>query len=178
MKRITRKNLTPEQRYVVKSLIFLGIAAFILTWFLEYRYFRNQMWFGWNFIFEHPVGYLLNSFLMWLMLLFLWGISGRPSIAVGTMWSLIVLITYIHINKYISRQTPLLPEDFQLASEVSSLSKFVDYGSIVRMVVAIMLIVGLTILFEWKLAGKLGLRRKPAKNTNFLRLKRPCEVMR
>ena len=169
MKKNIRKKLTTEQRYVLRSLIFLGIAAFFLTWFLEYRYFRNQMWFGWNFIFEHPIGYLLNSFLMWLMLLFLWGIFGKPSISVGVMWSLIVLITYIHINKYISRQTPLLPEDFQLASEVSSLSKFVDYGSIIRMVIAIVLILGLTWLFEWKAAEKLGLKRKKTKNENFLR---------
>lgn len=152
-----RKKLTAEQRYVLRALGFLAIVALVLTWFLEYRYFRNQMWFAWNFIFEHPIGYLLNSFLMWLMLLFLWGIFGKPSTSVCVMWSLIVVLTYIHINKYNSRQTPLLPEDFQLASEVSSLTKFVDYGSIIRMVVAVLLIVGLTILFEKKFARKLGL---------------------
>jgi phosphoglycerol transferase MdoB-like AlkP superfamily enzyme len=73
------------------------------------------------------------------------------------MWIIIIVISYIHIQKYNSRGFPLLPEDFQLASEASSLSKFVSIESIIRMIIAILLVVGLTILFNRKLAKKLHL---------------------
>ncbi len=73
------------------------------------------------------------------------------------MWSLIIILTYIHINKFNSRGFPLLPEDFQLASQAATLTKFVDAWSIARMVIAILLIVALTVAFEIVLAKKLHL---------------------
>jgi phosphoglycerol transferase MdoB-like AlkP superfamily enzyme len=94
---------------------------------------------------------------MWLMLLFLWAIFEKPGSAAGAMWIIIIVISYIHIQKYNSRGFPLSPEDFQLASEASSLTKFVSMASIVRMVIAILLVVGLTILFNRMLAKKLHL---------------------
>ena len=125
----------------------------MLTWFLEYRYFLNDMFRVWSFVFGSPLVFLFNAFLMWLLLVFVWGIIGSPIITASASWILLIIITYIHINKYYSRQTPLLPEDFQLASQASTLTKFVDYGSIIRMIIACVLIVFLTILF-YKFAAK------------------------
>ncbi len=93
------------------------------------------------------------------MLIFIWGILGSPIAATGVSWVLISILTYIHINKYYSRQTPLLPEDFQLASQATTLTKFVDYGSIARLVIACLLMIFLTALFYRFWAKKLHLKR-------------------
>ena len=93
------------------------------------------------------------------MMVFVWGVIGSPTITAGSFWVLLIIVTYIHINKFYSRQTPLLPEDFQLASEAHSLTKFVDSGSIIRLFVAIAIVVALTILFYKRAAKKLHLVR-------------------
>lgn len=51
-----------------------------------------------------------------------------------------MVISYIHISKFELRGTPLLPEDFQLASEATSLTKFVAWGEILRLILAIILV--------------------------------------
>ena len=150
-------HLSEKTKYYVFSLIFLGIAAILLTWFLEYRYYIHDVGRAWDFAIGSPAPFFYNVFLMWLMLIFLWAIFERPGTAAGAMWIIIIVFSYIHIQKYNSRGFPLLPEDFQLASEASSLSKFVSIASIIRMIIAILLVVGLTILFNRKLAKKLHL---------------------
>ncbi len=154
-----QKKMTKKQRYIASSLIFLFIAALLLTWFLEYRYFLNDMFRVWSFVIGSPLVYLFNVFLMWLMLVFIWGLLGSPVITVGVSWISIIILTYVHIYKYYSRQTPLLPEDFQLASEASSLTKFVNFGSIARTVIAVLLVIWLTALFSKYMARRFNLVR-------------------
>ena len=153
------RKLNEKQRYIVSSLLFLAVCALILTWFLEYRYFLNSMYRTWAFVIGSPLVFLFNAFIMWLMMVFVWGVIGSPTITAGSFWVLLIIVTYIHINKFYSRQTPLLPEDFQLASEAHSLTKFVDSGSIIRLFVAIAIVVALTILFYKRAAKKLHLVR-------------------
>lgn len=158
-KKLTSKlpKLSERQKYWASSIIFLALGAIFLTWFLEYRYFLNDFTRVWSFFFGSPTPFYFNALLMFLLLVFLWGLIGRPGVAFSTMWSLIIVLTYIHINKYNSRGFPLLPEDFQLASQAATLTKFVDVWSIVRMVIAIILIAALTVAFEIALAKKLHL---------------------
>ena len=134
-----KKPLNNKQRYVVSSLLFLGVAAIVLTWFLEYRYFLYDMFRVWSFTIGSPLVFFFNAFILWLIMVFVWGLVGSPTITVGGTWVFIIILTYIHINKYYSRQTPILPEDFQLASEAHSLAKFVDSDSIVRLIIAIIM---------------------------------------
>lgn len=161
-----KKPLSPKNRYIVSSLIFLFIAAIFLTWFLEYRSFLNEFWHTWNFIATSPIAFLFNAFLMWLMLVFIWGLVGSPIVTFGVSWILIIILTYIHINKSYSRQTPLLPEDFQLASQASTLTKFVDYGSIIRTVIACALVILLTVML-YKFAAKKYHLTRTWKTTGF-----------
>ncbi len=143
------------QKYLLRSLGFLAVAAIFLTWFLEYRYFINNSLSTWNFIYNSPIVFLFNAFLLFLGLVFLWGIFNKPGTAVGFMWVALIIISYIHINKYNSRETPLLPEDFELADQASSLTNFVQFGSLIRLILAIALVIILTVLFNRILAKKL-----------------------
>ncbi len=156
-------HLTERTKYYIRSLIFLAVAAILLTWFLEYRYYIHDVCRAWDFVIGSPAPFFYNVFLMWLMLLFFWAIFEKPGTATGAMWIAIIILTYVHIQKYNSRGYPLLPEDFQLASQASSLSKFVSVDSIVRLIIAIILVVVLTILFNRMLAKKLRLNyRNPS----------------
>ena len=156
-------HLTEKSRYYIYSLVFLAVAAILLTWFLEYRYYIHDICRAWDFAIGSPLPFFYNVFLMWLMLIFLWAIVEKPGTAAGAMWIIIIIISYVHIQKYNSRGYPLLPEDFQLASEASSLTKFVSIASIIRMVIAILLVIGLTIIFNRMLAKKMHLNyRNPS----------------
>lgn len=149
--------LTERQNYWLCSLLFLIVGAIVLTWFLEYRYFINDFGRTWDFIFGNAAPFFFNALLLFFIIAMLWGLTGRPGVAVGSTWILIIILTYIHINKYRSRGFPLLPEDFQLASEAATLTKFVDVWSIVRMVIACLIIAALVFLFEKYLSRKMHL---------------------
>ena len=123
--KIKVSKLSEKKAYILASLLFLAVAAIVLTWFLEYRYFINSFSRTWSFAIGSPAPFFFNALLMWLILIFMWGIFEKPGTATGFTWILITLMTYAHINKFNSRGFPLSPEDFQLASEASSLSKFV-----------------------------------------------------
>lgn len=147
---------------------FLVLSALLLTCFLEYRFFRNDFWPMIGFIGGYPIAFFFNVFLMFLMLLFLWGLFEKPGTAVGAMWIILTLITFAHINKYNSRGVTLLPEDFQLADQVGSLKDFVSVKSIIKLLIAIALIIVLTILFNHKASKKMRLEYE-RKSPSFLK---------
>jgi len=154
------KKMTQTQRYYVCSILFLMAAGIFLTWFLEYRYFINDFSRVWSFVFGSPAVFFFNAFLMFLLICILWGLTGAAGTAAGIGWCAIMILTYIHINKFKSRGNPLLPEDFQLASEAGSLSKFVSVWSIMKLLLSIAIIIALTFFFNKKIAKKLNLVRK------------------
>ena len=133
------KKLKKTSRRRLARLAFFAISAILLTIFLEYRYYIHVWEYTWRFVFGSPLAFLFNAYLMMLALYVIWACVRRPAATVGLMWTFLTILTYVHINKYNSRGTPILPEDFQLASQASALSKFVDMGSVVRMVLAIAL---------------------------------------
>ena len=145
-------------RHIVASLIFLAIAAILLMFFLDYRYFLNNFGKAWDFFFKTPQVFFFNAFLLWLLLVIVWALCGRPIMAAGIGAIALLIITYIHIAKYNSRGYPLLPEDFQLASEASTLTKFVDIWSIVRLVIAIIITAGLFFALSYYCGKKLNLK--------------------
>ena len=160
------KTWNKKARFICVSLLFLALAAIVLTWFLEYRYFINNFSRSWNFVFGSPAVFFFNAFLLWLILVAVWGLTGRPILSVGIIFTIIAIMTYIHISKYNSRGYPLLPEDFQLASEASTLTKFVDVWSIVRLVIAIIIVCVLLGLFAHYRGEKYFLRYREEKRKN------------
>lgn len=163
------KTWNKKVRFICASLLFLAIAAVVLTWFLEYRYFINNFSRSWDFVFGSPAVFFFNAFLLWLILVAFWALTGRPVLSVGIVFTVIAVMTYIHISKYNSRGYPLLPEDFQLASEASTLTKFVDIWSIVRLIISIIIICVLLGLFAHYFGEKFYLRyREEKRKDNFI----------
>lgn len=168
LKLASPKRWSKASQHIAASLVFLLVAAIILTWFLEYRYFINSFFRVWSFVFGSPLVFLFNAFIIWLILIAIWAICGRPILTAGLGFAVLAIISFIHIAKYNSRGYPLLPEDFQLASEASSLSKFVDMGSIVRLVVAIIIVEVLLGVFSYYCGKKLHLHYKGDKKKNII----------
>lgn len=158
------RSVKPNTKYILSSVFFLAVFALFLTWFIEYRYFINDMWHAWDFIFGHYRPYFFNALLVFLFLLAFWGITGRPAASACSVWIVFMIVCYIHVNKYLTRANPLLPEDFQLAGAGGSLTKFIDVWSIVRLVLACLVIVVMTIIFCKKLEERLHLRNPYLKN--------------
>ena len=120
------KKIKPFISKNIVRVLFYAAVAILLTIFLEYRYYIHNWEYTWRFVFGSPLAFLFNAYLMMLGVFAAWAIFRRPGTVIGAMWTFITILTYIHINKYSSRGTPVLPEDFQLASQASSLSKFVS----------------------------------------------------
>jgi hypothetical protein len=68
-KKINPKKWSEKTKYLVASTIFLVIAALVLTWFLEYRYFINDFFRSWSFVFGSPQVFFFNAFVVWLILM-------------------------------------------------------------------------------------------------------------
>ena len=135
--KIRQEKILPRRRYLIFMSIFLIGAAFLLTLALEYRYFSDNFGRTWQFVFERPLVFLYNAFLMFWILLLVVGLTRRPWLTLSMLLSIIWILGYVQISKQAMRGTPLLPEDFQLASEVSSLTKFVDWGGIIKLLITI-----------------------------------------
>ena len=137
-----------RKRYLKWTAILLLVAAILLTFFLEYRAYINNLNMVWFQISKRPMVFIYNCLLMYVILLFFTALIGKPVSAIRWSWIIICIITYIHINKFISRGSPLLPDDFGLIGEAGTLTQFVNPWSIVRLLIAIALIVFLTTLLQ------------------------------
>lgn len=170
MKRISlrAKKWDNNKRFLLSSLIFVTLSAFVLTWFLEYRYYINDFEKTWSFVFGSPLVFLFNTFIVWLMLLTIWGICGQPILTSALGFVAVTILSYIHIAKFNSRGYPLLPEDFQLASETSTLAKFIDIWTIVRMIIAIIIVCTLLAYFSHCCGERLHLRHQQIKGKHIL----------
>ena len=162
------KKWSDSKRFLFSSLTYITVAAIILTWFLEYRYYINDFAKTWSFVFGSPLVFLFNAFLIWLILLAIWGVCGRSILTSAIGFVAISILSYIHIAKHNSRGYPLLPEDFQLAGETSTLTKFIDVWSIIRLVIVIIIVCALLAYFSHCYGRRLNLRHKQSKGKHLL----------
>jgi len=96
--KIIPRFLSLWRNYIFVMAVFLILAAIILTFFLQYRYFINDFGRAWEFFTGRPLVFLYNAFLMLIMLVFLTGFTRRPALSVGIMLSLLIVISFLHVN--------------------------------------------------------------------------------
>lgn len=126
---------------IVGTGILLYIIAAGINWFLQYGFFAHDANATWEWINEHEKVYWYSTAIVFLLLAGLNIVVRRPLISGAIMWALAEIINFVNINKMAVRGVPLLPEDLALADQAGTMTKFVDFWSIVGLVVAI----GLTI---------------------------------
>lgn len=138
-----------RKRQVVVKIILLFIAAIFLEWLLEYRHFLNNADDAWNFLINKPLVFFYSSLIMFFVVLLIYGIIRRLFLTIGIASALVLIVGYINISKYNFRGTPLFPEDFQLGSQAGALTKFVDTGDIIKLVIAVILCIILGALLDY-----------------------------
>ena len=126
----------------------LALAAVALTWYLQYRVSANDADAAWGFWDEKPAVFWYSTLIMFCLVMVFYAIFHKPFRTIGVAFALITIVGYIHNTKMSFRGTPLLPEDFQLADQTGTLTKFIDIWELVRVILAAVLSVCLGFLLD------------------------------
>ena len=118
-------------------------------YFIEWRFFGNDAAKTWQFIFERFPVFAYNTLLLFFLELIISSIFRKPWTGVGISFITAIIFMYISAQKQAFRGQPLLPEDFMLADQTGTITKFIDFGSLVRTVLACLIALGLTILLNY-----------------------------
>ena len=127
----------------------LALAAVALMWFLQYRVNNNDPEAAWSFWDAKPVVFWYSALIIFSILIIAYGVFYGPFRAIGVVFALIVIISYINNTKFDFRGTPLLPEDFQLADQAGTLTNFIDFWELIRIIFASVLALGLGFLLDY-----------------------------
>lgn len=98
---------------------------------------------------EKPEIFWYSSLIIFTLLTLFYGIFYGPFRAIGVVFAIITVITYINNTKIAFRGMPLLPEDFQLADQAGTLTDFIDTGELVRVILAAVLSTSLGFLLDY-----------------------------
>lgn len=145
MRRLLDKN---GRRILTRLLIIISSALFI-TFFIEWRFFGNDSARTWEFIFNKPLVFFWNALLLAFFELIISSPFKTPWTGTGITFMLSIIIMYITVQKQSFRGQPLMPEDFSLTDQAGTITKFIDIGSLVRMIIAVLIALGLTILLNY-----------------------------
>ena len=145
MRRLLDKN---GRRILTRLLIIISSALFI-TFFIEWRFFNNDSARTWEFIFNKPLVFFWNALLLAFFELIISSPFKTPWTGTGITFMLSIIIMYITVQKQSFRGQPLMPEDFSLTDQAGTITKFIDMGSLVRMIIAVLIALGLTILLNY-----------------------------
>ncbi len=135
------------RKYLLTPFILI-FAALFLTWLLEYRYFLNSAADAWNFVFGHTKIYFYNALIMLTIICIFYGFIRKLFTTIAISTNIVLIIGYINIAKFNFRGMPLLPEDFSLGSQVGTLTKFIDMGQVLRLIIAVILVFVLGLILD------------------------------
>lgn len=127
----------------------LVVGAVFLMWYLQYRVSENSAESAWSFWDQKPAIFWYSAMIIFCFITLLYGVFHRPFSAVAVTFAIVTIITYISNTKVSFRGVPLLPEDFQLSDQAGTLTKFIDVGVLVQVIIASILSVGLGILLDY-----------------------------
>ncbi len=145
MRRILDKN----GRRIITRLLIIAAMSFVTMAFIEWRFFGND----YNrlidfFTYKHLV-FWYNTMLLFFIELIVSCFFKKPWTGPGVMFIAAIIVSYITVQKQNFRGQPLLPEDFMLADQTGTITKFIDFGSLIRTILACLLTLGLIILLNY-----------------------------
>lgn len=155
----TKKPLYSVMRAISIILfrwLILATAAIILMWFLQYRVNNNNPDAAWSFWDIKPVIFWYSALIIFSILIIVYGVFYGPFRAIGIVFALITIVSYINNTKFDFRGAPLLPEDFQMADQAGTLTSFIDSGELIRVILASILAIGLGFLLDYLTAPYLS----------------------
>ena len=145
-----RKRLLDKNgRRILTRILIIVVSAFFITYFIQWRFFNNDSARTWEFIFNRPLVFLWNTLLLAFMELVISSIFRTPWTGAGITFVISIIIMYISAQKQAFRGQPLMPDDFSLTDQAGTITKFIDVWSLVRMLIAVALAIGLTLLLNY-----------------------------
>lgn len=139
----------------MRFCILVAFAVF-LAWFIQYRYYGNNADKAWAFLDSSPKVFWYTSLIVFTITLLFYGLLRGPFKSMGILFGLTTIITYINTTKFEFRGTPVLPEDFQLTDQAGTLTKFIDTGVLVRLILAVIIVIALGFLLDYLTKTKLN----------------------
>ena len=140
--------LTPAVKKFLARLLIIAFTSVILTFFLEWRFFGNDFNKALDFLVSRPAVFFYNSLLLFFLELVISAPFKTPWTGAGLTFILVIIISYITTQKQIFRGQPLFPEDFMLADQTGTITKFIDMGSLIRTILACVLAFALMLLLN------------------------------
>ena len=145
MKRILDKN----GRRIITRLLIIAAMSFVTMAFIEWRFFGNDYNRLIDFFTYKPLVFWYNTMLLFFIELIVSCFFKKPWTGPGLTFIVAIIISYITVQKQNFRGQPLLPEDFMLADQTGTITKFIDFGSLIRTILACLLTLGLMILLNY-----------------------------
>ncbi len=148
-----RRHTMPIFLRVLFSVLLLVGTSVLFTWFILWRQNLCEVEPTENFITNKPALFTYSCIIIFCLMAIIASLTWRIFFTLGLSFSIISVITFINIQKFKLRATPLVPEDFLMADQAGNLTQFVDMGSIVRLVIGVIFIMVGAIFLEY-CAGK------------------------
>ncbi|MCL2869768.1 LTA synthase family protein [Candidatus Saccharibacteria bacterium] len=137
---------TPKRRYITGMIVLILVLAPLFTFYLQYRSSICNFNDAWQFFVSKPGIFWYSSLIMLLLGLVLTCILGNVLVAQAVLFSVILGLSFAHINKFVWRASPLLPEDFTMASEGKSLTSFINPWDLTVCIISIILVITVAII--------------------------------
>ncbi len=138
------------------TILFMVVLSIFFTWFILWRQNLCDSDVTWQFIQAKPILAEYSFIVVFCLLAVLTAMTWRPFFSAGLFFSIISVITFIHIQKFQLRAAPLLPEEFQLADSVGNLIEFIDMDALYRLIFGVIFVLIGSILAEYYLRKFLG----------------------
>ncbi len=147
----------------LKRWSILLIGAVFLTWYMQYRFLGNSADGAWSVMDGKSAIFWYSALIVFIIIILFYGFSHRPFSAIGVVFAIITILSYISNTKLAFRGMPLLPEDFQLADQAGTLTDFIDTWELVRIILAALFSVSLGFLLDYLTEPHLSYFGKPEK---------------
>lgn len=149
---MSKKNerfFTSRRRRIFYRFALILLSAYVFTFFLQWRYYENDLSRTLDLWGNRHAVYLWNVLIMLFIEMMITVFFKRIFLGLGTVFSLIIAVAYINQMKQASRGQPVLPEDVTMLGETGTLTKFVDFGSLSRNLLAIAITIALAFLLSY-----------------------------
>lgn len=144
-----RKLLDKNGRRILTRLAIIFVTSFLIYFFLEWRFFGNNFDKTIEFMTGNMLVFNYNFMLLFCINLIISSLFKTPWTGSGIVFIITIIVSYITVQKQAFRGQPFLPEDLVLTDQAGTITKFVDPISIVRTVIAVLIVIALIFLLNY-----------------------------
>ena len=164
----TTTFLTPKNRFFLLTILTITVSSILAVVYITVWQYQNYGEIT-EFLFQKQPIVIFNFVIMFAVIILAIGLIGDWVVSLGIIYAIITGVMFANSEKMKSRNTPLLPEDFTMASEAGSLSSMVNLLDLVLVVILIIAVIAGSIYISKRLKKHYKLNF-PKKYTRILRL--------